>query len=332
MSNVFRVKSTLQQSPESLFLVALLPQRSFPWFLRFAAGKPNINCLQKFAAVNSATAVCRGERTDWANSIPPIAFFNVVWLGSNFSSLEIQIFSPRQKTAVVNPLLFHDGNSGIQGGKPPKAGDVHFASGKTKTLVFSGLDCRLLKMRTKLRANLLYRIIVNTNSQKIRVFWPYILCFWDGYGQNIVLADQDHDKQPCFSIDYKQFRPISNNLFTSAKKCRRDTPFSLLRRPNAATNFKGCSFTSLGPPCHRWESYQMSHPAKFVSAIFELLTPPQQVHPRHIHATAASALLTPPQQVHCPRHIHATAASAIACAISHPEPAIPPGKEREAPG
>ena len=45
----------------------------------------------------------------------------------------------------------------------------------------------------------------------------------------------------------------------------------------------------------------MSHSAKFVSVIFELLAPPQQVlstpYLRHVHAIAASALSTPLQQV-----------------------------------
>ena len=66
-------------------------------------------------------------------------------------------------------------------------------------------------------------------------------------------------------------------------------------------------FVSVSAFNHRWESYQMPHSAKIVPAIFELLAPPQQVHPRHIYATAVSAL---------PRNrskwiVHAIAASAL---------------------
>ena len=67
------------------------------------------------------------------------------------------------------------------------------ACGKTKTFVISGSDCRLMKRR---------KHFMQTSKKKFASFDRYITSFWDN-GQNTFLADQDN-KQPCFSVDYKQ--------------------------------------------------------------------------------------------------------------------------------
>ena len=79
------------------------------------------------------------------------------------------------------------------------------------------------------------------------------MCFRDN-GQNIFLANQD-DKQPCFSVDYKQFFANIVKFFHVGKKCRRDRLFRYSRRqlrqqlPNAAANFKCCNNSSFKNSC-----------------------------------------------------------------------------------